>query len=169
MNKIPLLYVATEDHGRAVHGAVLRPALRLQDGGREVALVTLSGYKVGSDMSPAEWAKLIADAVNAHQALREAMELADSYAQSFLDHWESDDGMSDKDRAEYKEARRNYDECIRTARKLIADAVNTALQCNCRTGAGEWSGSPNPKNPDNEWLCDACNRVIPAGPQESMS
>ena len=26
----------------------------------------------------------------------------------------------------------------------------------------EWSGSPNPDNPDNEWICNECNAVIPA-------
>jgi hypothetical protein len=33
--------------------------------------------------------------------------------------------------------------------------------CKCRVGP-EWSGSPNPANPDNEWLCDECGRVIDA-------
>lgn len=34
-------------------------------------------------------------------------------------------------------------------------------QCKCVTGP-EWSGSPNPANPDKEWVCDDCARVIPA-------
>jgi len=34
-------------------------------------------------------------------------------------------------------------------------------RCKCITGP-EWSGSPNPKNPDNEWVCDDCGRVIRA-------
>jgi|HubBroStandDraft_1064217.scaffolds.fasta_scaffold49021_4 hypothetical protein len=29
-------------------------------------------------------------------------------------------------------------------------------------GSGEWSGSPNPVNPDNEWICDECGEVIAA-------
>lgn len=31
----------------------------------------------------------------------------------------------------------------------------------CVSGKGEWSGSPNPDNPDEEWICDECGGVIP--------
>ena len=33
--------------------------------------------------------------------------------------------------------------------------------CKCHVGP-EWSGRPNPENPDNEWLCDECGRAVPA-------
>ena len=33
--------------------------------------------------------------------------------------------------------------------------------CKCETGP-EWSGSPNPDNPDNEWICDDCGKIIEA-------
>lgn len=32
-------------------------------------------------------------------------------------------------------------------------------QCKCIIGP-EWSGSLNPDNPDHEWICDDCNRII---------
>ena len=33
----------------------------------------------------------------------------------------------------------------------------------CKSGNGqEWSGYPNPANPDNEWICDECGAVISA-------
>lgn len=47
----------------------------------------------------------------------------------------------------------------------VADAIMSKAprepKCHCHTGP-EWSGSPNPANPDNEWVCDDCGRVIPA-------
>lgn len=39
--------------------------------------------------------------------------------------------------------------------------VPDELLCRCHTGP-EWDGSPNPANPDNEWVCDDCGRVIKA-------
>src|SRR5947209_3309129 len=30
----------------------------------------------------------------------------------------------------------------------------------CKTANGEWSGSPNPNTPDEEWICDECGRII---------
>ena len=33
--------------------------------------------------------------------------------------------------------------------------------CKCITGP-EWSGYPNPANPDNEWICDDCGKIISA-------
>jgi hypothetical protein len=37
----------------------------------------------------------------------------------------------------------------------------SAHPCTCERGP-EWSGSPNPANPDNEWICDECGAVIAA-------
>ena len=39
--------------------------------------------------------------------------------------------------------------------------VSGAKACSCERGP-EWSGSPNPANPDNEWICDECGSGIPA-------
>ena len=36
-------------------------------------------------------------------------------------------------------------------------------QCRCIAGP-EWSGSQNPANPDHEWICDDCGRVIKEEP-----
>ena len=36
-----------------------------------------------------------------------------------------------------------------------------ASDCPLRDKA-EWSGSPNPDDPDNEWICDGCGAVITA-------
>jgi hypothetical protein len=30
----------------------------------------------------------------------------------------------------------------------------------CKTANDEWSGSPNPDNPDEEWICDECGGII---------
>lgn len=38
----------------------------------------------------------------------------------------------------------------------------------CISQHTEWSGSPNPDNPDNEWVCDECDAVIPAIPLVSV-
>lgn len=32
----------------------------------------------------------------------------------------------------------------------------------CNNSDGEWSGSPNPENPANEWICDECDEIIDA-------
>jgi hypothetical protein len=36
-----------------------------------------------------------------------------------------------------------------------------SVACRCLTGP-EWSGSPNPDKPADEWICDDCGRVISA-------
>lgn len=50
----------------------------------------------------------------------------------------------------------------------VSDGLASAVEvfgededCKCVVGP-EWSGSPNPKDPDNSWVCDDCGRVIPA-------
>lgn len=45
------------------------PAIRFQDGGQELAVITLSGYKVGHEMSPMDWAKRFAMCSNTHDDL----------------------------------------------------------------------------------------------------
>ncbi len=61
-------------------------------------------------------------------------------------------------------------ECLGVVRKdpasigYYADKVEffpAPAACRCTTGP-QWSGSPNPANPDTEWLCDDCGRVIKA-------
>jgi len=37
----------------------------------------------------------------------------------------------------------------------------TPNDCTCEQGP-EWSGSPDPDDPDNSWLCDECGRTIEA-------
>lgn len=46
-----------------------------------------------------------------------------------------------------------------------AVAIVNASLCACHTS--QWSGSPNPANPDNEWICDDCDRVIAAEPRKA--
>lgn len=40
-------------------------------------------------------------------------------------------------------------------------------QCKCETG--EWSGSLNPDDPDNSWICDDCGKTIKATDHKGMS
>jgi hypothetical protein len=40
---------------------------------------------------------------------------------------------------------------------------------NCAGCTGEWTGSPNPANPDNEWICDECGGVIDANEAQIAS
>lgn len=39
------------------------------------------------------------------------------------------------------------------------EAIPNDPMCKCQTGP-EWSGSPNPANPDHQWVCDDCDQVI---------
>lgn len=41
------------------------------------------------------------------------------------------------------------------------EAIPNDPTCTCQTGP-EWSGSPNPANPDHQWVCDDCDQVINA-------
>ena len=42
--------------------------------------------------------------------------------------------------------------------------MKTEHKKSCKSGNNgpEWSGYPNPANPDNEWICDECGGVIDA-------
>jgi len=40
--------------------------------------------------------------------------------------------------------------------------------CRCLVGP-EWSGSLNPNEPDDEWICDDCGRVWSCGPDAVSS
>lgn len=76
----PELYAACEDSSR--DRSVERPALRMSHSGTVVATVTLSGYKVGVDPSPADWAAHIEkalDAADANTAMLEALKLCAAY------------------------------------------------------------------------------------------
>lgn len=55
------------------------PALRFSKGGRELAVVTLSGYKIGAERSPQEWATLFAAAPDLLNACQRVMQLAVAY------------------------------------------------------------------------------------------
>lgn len=50
------------------------PAVRLEQGGREVAVVTLSGYIDGVERSPEQWARLFAAAPELEDALNEGVQ-----------------------------------------------------------------------------------------------
>ena len=50
-----------------------KPTIRLERGGTLIATIDLSGYQVGVDISPAEWAGLIVRSVNTAPALLEAL------------------------------------------------------------------------------------------------
>lgn len=58
MNTTPEVYAA--------HAAApgLQPAVRMQRNGTVLALVTLSGYRIGADLSPPQWAERIAACLN---------------------------------------------------------------------------------------------------------
>lgn len=32
----------------------------------------------------------------------------------------------------------------------------------CANADGEWSGTPNPLNPADEWICDECDEIVSA-------
>ena len=39
-----------------------------------------------------------------------------------------------------------------------------AKTCKSAYQGPEWSGYPNPDDPDNEWICDECDGVVPVVP-----
>lgn len=45
------------------------PAIRFEEGGQELAVITLSGYKIGHEMSPMSWAAKLSNACNVHDDL----------------------------------------------------------------------------------------------------
>lgn len=59
--KTPAVYAAISTE----RGRPDLPCIRKEDG-KEVALITLSSYRVGAEMSPAEWRDKIVHAVNTH-------------------------------------------------------------------------------------------------------
>jgi hypothetical protein len=42
--------------------------------------------------------------------------------------------------------------------------MTTEHKPTCTSGniGPEWTGEPNPQNPDNEWICDECGAIITA-------
>lgn len=65
------LYVAHPQSDRSFPEWYHRqPAIRFETGGREIAVVTLTGYKVGAERSPGEWATLFAAAPELLAALQ---------------------------------------------------------------------------------------------------
>lgn len=58
------------------------PAIRFQDGGQELAIITLSGFITGHEMSPMEWAKHLVMCCNAHDDLVAALDSALSELES---------------------------------------------------------------------------------------
>lgn len=52
----------------------------------------------------------------------------------------------------------------KTNKTPSAGGSKTAHKPHCISGnkGPEWTGSPNPANPDNEWICDECGAIIPA-------
>lgn len=48
------------------------------------------------------------------------------------------------------------------ARYAKPAAKSTGHKHDCFGNHSEWSGSPNPDNPDAEWICDECGGIISA-------
>jgi hypothetical protein len=53
--------------------------VRCQDGGREIATITLSGYMLGAERNQLEWALLFAAAPKMAEALRNAREFIENF------------------------------------------------------------------------------------------
>lgn len=75
----PVIYAAHCDTVRNQEPRIndAMPALRFQNGGQELAIITLSGYTKGKDineMSQMEWAKHLAMCSNAHDDLVAALQ-----------------------------------------------------------------------------------------------
>ena len=59
-----IVYQAHETADRENPRAKDRPAIRFESGGQELAVITMSGHRIGEEMSPHQWAAYIVKAVN---------------------------------------------------------------------------------------------------------
>lgn len=71
----PEIYQAMCDNVRGMEPRIREsmPAIRLQNGGKEIAVITATGSAC-QNLTPEEWADLIVRAVNCHEMLINALE-----------------------------------------------------------------------------------------------
>ncbi|RWM29423.1 hypothetical protein [Mesorhizobium sp.] len=100
MNTFPETYRAVTDIVRGGRDLNNFPAIRRKDG-REIAVVTLSGYTVGQEPSPVDWARLLTAAPGLLVALKALLPEVDDEIEQRLhggnaENWQRLKALSDR-------------------------------------------------------------------------